>query len=83
MAERLVTSLERGLAQDAGTLSPREHQVLQLLAVGLDLGAVSRTMGIERVTANRHLQNVYVKLGARSRTHAVVLGLQRGLVTLA
>ncbi|MBI3964192.1 MAG: helix-turn-helix transcriptional regulator [Chloroflexi bacterium] len=68
--------------RDHGPLTQREHELMSLLAAGLGLQAVVEKMGIERRTAHRHLRNIYEKLGARSRPHAVALAYARGLVEI-
>jgi ATP/maltotriose-dependent transcriptional regulator MalT len=60
---------ERG----ASLLTPREREVLGLVRNGLTNREIARTLWIEESTAKAHLRNASRKLGARSRTEAVVL----------
>lgn len=53
------------------TLSPRERDVLQLMAHGASNQAVARTLIISPATAKKHVSNILRKLGARNRTQAV------------
>ncbi|HEY6781119.1 MAG TPA: response regulator transcription factor [Thermoleophilaceae bacterium] len=70
---------ERPVAQ-RGELSPRELEVLQLLARGLDQGAIAELLVISPKTVSKHIEHVLEKLPARSRAEAVAIAYQRGLV---
>jgi DNA-binding NarL/FixJ family response regulator len=63
-------------------LTERERQVLQLLAQGLANKQIAASLGISEHTVKFHVSGIYAKLGAASRTEAVRLGLQQGLVVL-
>ena len=64
------------------TLTPREQEVLQLMAAGLPNKAIGRDLGISDHTAKFHVSSVLAKLGAESRTEAVTLAARRGLLLL-
>jgi len=63
-------------------LSPREQQVLSLLSEGLSNRDVAERLGISRHTAKFHVNAILDKLGATTRTEAVVLAARSGLLTL-
>ena len=63
-------------------LTPREHEVLELAALGLSNHAIAARLDISDHTVKFHLASVYGKLGVRSRTAAVRRGLSRGLITI-
>lgn len=63
-------------------LTPREHEVLELAALGLSNHAIATRLAISDHTVKFHLASVYGKLGVRSRTAAVRRGLSRGLITI-
>jgi DNA-binding NarL/FixJ family response regulator len=63
-------------------LTPRERQLLQLLAEGLDDAAMAGRPGISPKTVRNHMVNVLDKLGVHSRLQALVLAAHYGLVTL-
>lgn len=63
-------------------LTERERQVLQLLARGLPNKRIALELSISEHTVKFHVSAIYTKLGAASRTEAVRLGLQQGLVVL-
>lgn len=62
------------------TLSPREVEILQLLAEGLANRQISRRLFISEATVKTHLVHVYEKLEVDSRTAAIAAGLARGLI---
>jgi DNA-binding NarL/FixJ family response regulator len=62
------------------TLSPRELEVLAALTRGDNNAAIAARLMIAIDTVKSHIKTVLLKLGARGRTHAVVLALQQGLV---
>lgn len=63
-------------------LSPREQQVLVLLTEGLSNRDVAQRLGISHHTAKFHVNAILDKLGATTRTEAVVLAARSGLLTL-
>jgi two-component system, NarL family, nitrate/nitrite response regulator NarL len=63
-------------------LSPREQEVLALLSEGLSNREVAERLGISRHTAKFHVNAILDKLGATTRTEAVVLAARSGLLTL-
>jgi len=62
------------------SLTKRENDVLMLLAEGCCNKTIARELSIEVGTVKTHVKGLFAKLGARARTHAVVLGAQRGLI---
>jgi DNA-binding CsgD family transcriptional regulator len=63
-------------------LTPREQEVLTLLARGYTGEEVARQLEVSGETVRAHVRNSVTKLHARTRLHAVVLALQRGEITL-
>jgi len=68
-------SLLRGLA-----ISPREYEILALIAEGLADKEIAERAGISRFTVNKHVRSLLLKLEANSRTHAAVKALKLGLI---
>ena len=61
-------------------LTPREVEVLHELARGLADKIIGRKLGIGTGTVKSHVHNLLLKLDARSRTHALVVAMDRGLL---
>jgi len=62
-------------------LTPREIEVLQLLADGLPNKAIAARLGISDQTVKFHVASITGKLGVANRTEAVRRAFQRGLIT--
>lgn len=63
-------------------LTPREREVLQMLAAGLANKEIATRLSISEHTAKFHVASILGKLGASSRTEAVFLALRHGLILL-
>jgi HD-GYP domain-containing protein (c-di-GMP phosphodiesterase class II) len=61
-------------------LTPREIEVLRLLARGLSNKQIAERLVISRKTASTHLEHIYSKLGVRSRAAAGMFAVQHGLL---
>jgi DNA-binding CsgD family transcriptional regulator len=81
LPERVPLS-DDGLAESPESLTPREREVLELLAHGLSNRRIGERLGISEHTAKFHVASLCGKLGAVSRTEAVSRGVRRGLLTL-
>ena len=68
-------------ASDDVSLSPREREILALLADGKSQQEISSALVISPKTVSSHLQRILTKLAVHSRAQAVVLAYQLGLVT--
>jgi DNA-binding NarL/FixJ family response regulator len=66
----------------AEALTPREIEVLELVAEGLSNKSIADRLGISDHTVKFHISSLSGKLGAGNRTDAVRRGVQRGLITL-
>jgi len=63
-------------------LTPREVEVLALLGEGLANKSIAQRLGIAERTAKFHVESILGKLGAESRSEAIVLAARRGLLVL-
>lgn len=74
---------ELGVARSgavAGTLTPREREILVLVATGRSNGEIGRQLFISAKTVSVHVSNLMAKLGAASRTEAAALARAAGLI---
>ncbi len=76
----LALTIRFGLQTTAIELTPREMDVIQLLAEGLSNKEMAQILTISPRTINFHLDNIYSKLGVNSRTEAAVYALRQGWV---
>ena len=70
-----------GMARKAERgVTPREIEVLQALAEGATAREAGVLLGIGEQTVKSHLKNLTAQLGARNKTHAVAIGMERRLI---
>jgi two-component system NarL family response regulator len=81
---RIPSGIAEKLAQRVGSdeLSAREVEVLQRIVAGRANKEIASDLHITEATVKSHVNSLLTKLGASDRTHAAVLGLQRGIVHL-
>jgi DNA-binding CsgD family transcriptional regulator len=80
---RLATSGGPRQHEPAGPrtgLTPREHQILALVAEGRSNGDIAEQLYISAKTVSVHVSNILAKLGASGRTEAAALARRRGLL---
>jgi len=70
------------LSPEEIVLTPRESDVLQLLARGRSNKQIAATLGVSERTVKFHVSALFTKLGATNRTEAVTRAIQAGLTTL-
>jgi two-component system, NarL family, response regulator YdfI len=63
-------------------LTPRELEILEMMAEGLSNRTIASHLGISGYTVKFHVASILDKLGAASRTEAVTLGVRHGLISL-
>jgi DNA-binding NarL/FixJ family response regulator len=76
----VATQMAQHVADDA--LSEREIEVLRLVARGNSNKRIGGVLSIAEETVKGHLKSILSKLGANDRTHAVTLGITRGILQL-
>lgn len=76
IASRLTERMARS------NLTPREHQVLQLVAKGCTNKEIGRAFGISDNTARNHVNSIIEKLEVSDRTEAATIAMRQGLVSL-
>jgi two-component system nitrate/nitrite response regulator NarL len=73
---------ERALIGPSKELTPREREVLALVAAGHPNKTIAHRLGISEHTVKFHVNSIMMKLGAQSRTDAAVRGTRLGLLPL-
>ncbi|WP_412541778.1 response regulator transcription factor [Longispora sp. K20-0274] len=76
----VASRLARRVREPGLTLSPREVEILQLLAEGLTNEQIAARLFISRATVKTHLVHIFGKLGVDSRTAAVTTAIERRLI---
>jgi DNA-binding NarL/FixJ family response regulator len=79
-ANDLNEAMKRKLSPSGPQLSPREREVLGLLADGLGVAQISRQLYISESTTKTHISKLYEKLGAGNRAQALMTALKLGLL---
>ena len=67
-------------AEDVPTLSEREQQVLVLLSRGATIAAIAANLKISAHTVNMHLRSIYRRLAVNSRSEAIYVANQKGIL---
>jgi DNA-binding NarL/FixJ family response regulator len=82
--KRIPADVASGLAEHTGDdeLSGREIEVLRLIAKGNANKEIAGQLQLAEDTVKRHVTNILSKLRANDRTHAVTIGLKRGIIEL-
>jgi DNA-binding NarL/FixJ family response regulator len=79
LMEPLVAAMT-GRARSSGKLSPREHQVLQLIANGYENKQIATELELSEATVKTYLRGVFERLDVSSRAEAVAVGLRLGMI---
>jgi DNA-binding NarL/FixJ family response regulator len=80
-ASDLGDAMRRRLTPTGPQLTPREREVLALLADGLGVAQISKQLYITESTTKTHISKLYEKLGAGNRAQALMTALRLGLIT--
>ena len=79
-AANLADAMKRRMDPTGPQLSPREREVLVLLADGLGVAQISKRLYISESTTKTHISKLYEKLGAGNRAQAIMAALRAGLI---
>jgi len=80
LSAAVAAEIAEHVADSAPT--PREIEVLRLIAAGNTNKEIGALLSLTEVTVKSHVKNILSKLGANDRTHAVTLALKRGIIEL-
>jgi DNA-binding NarL/FixJ family response regulator len=82
--KRIPPQIAAELAEHAADdpLSPREIEVLRLIATGNSNKLIADQLSISEATAKSHVASILSKLGANDRAHALAIAVKRGIINL-
>jgi DNA-binding NarL/FixJ family response regulator len=80
-AADLANAMRRRMDPATPAISPREREVLTLLADGLAVAQIAATLFISESTAKSHISKLYEKLGVANRAQALMTALRLGLIS--
>ena len=80
MSPSVAAELAEHLGEDV--LTPREIEVLRLIAAGLANKEIAARLQVTEETVKSRVKSILSKLHANDRTHAAMLGLKRGIISL-
>jgi DNA-binding NarL/FixJ family response regulator len=80
MLRRLADETPGQAAPPPDRLTPREHEVLYLLALGLTNREIASKLAVSAGTVKIHVEHIIAKLGVSDRTQAAVRAVQLGLL---
>jgi DNA-binding NarL/FixJ family response regulator len=83
-SKRITPDVAIQIAQHTAddSVTAREVEVLTLIAAGTSNKGIAARLSVTEETIKMHVSNILAKLGANDRTHAVTLGLKRGIIQL-
>ncbi len=79
-ASNLGEAMRRRLQPSGPQLTTREREVLALLAEGLGVAAIARSIYVSESTAKTHISKIYDKLGAANRAQAIMIAVRAGIL---
>lgn len=79
-AADLAGAMRRRMTPTGPQLTPRESEVLSLLARGFSVAAIGRSIFVSDSTAKTHISKIYEKLGASNRADAIMKAVRSGLL---
>jgi len=80
IAAGLVSEIRLRSKNDAPVLTPREREILKLIAAGRSLPEIAKELILGLTTVKTHAQHLYEKLGVSDRAAAVAEAMRRGLI---
>jgi len=80
VAAGLVSEIRLRKHDDAPALTPREQEILHLIAAGKSLPEIAKELYLGLTTVKTHVQHLYEKLGVSDRAAAVASAMRRGLI---
>ncbi len=66
--------------EDVPSLTPREIEILQIIAKGLSNAEAAKVLGVSRATIRTHLEHIYSKMSVSNRVEAITEGIRHGII---
>ena len=83
VSERVIaTAAPAAVPREGAALTPRELDVLRLVAQGLGNKEIASALNIAEVTVKLHASHIFEKLDVKDRTEAATAAIQRGIISL-
>lgn len=79
-APDLAQAMQRKISLGRPDLSTKEQEVLRLLAEGLGVSTIAKSLFVSESTAKTHISKIYYKLGAANRAQAIMKAVRSGLL---
>jgi DNA-binding NarL/FixJ family response regulator len=76
---RRAEAERQAISDPSVRLSPRELEVLHLIAQGMENAAIAKTLNISPLTVKKHVSSILTKLGLPNRIHAAIYAVRSGL----
>ena len=80
LTEEALAGADEAVVRSSGALTPRERQVIQLLARGSGGREIAEELAISPETVRNHVRHARAKLGARNRGHVIALAMTSGQI---
>jgi two-component system nitrate/nitrite response regulator NarL len=80
VASGLVSEIRLRRQTDTPVLTPREQEILRMIAAGQSLPEIAKELYLGLTTVKTHVQHLYEKLGVSDRAAAVASAMRRGLI---
>jgi two-component system nitrate/nitrite response regulator NarL len=80
VAAGLVSEIRLRRQDDSPALTPREQEILHMIAAGKSLPEIAKELYVGLTTVKTHVQHLYAKLGVSDRAAAVANAMRRGLI---
>lgn len=66
--------------EEVPSLTPREIEILQIIAKGLSNAEAAKVLGVSRATIRTHLEHIYAKMSVSNRVEAITEGIRHGII---
>lgn len=71
-----------GVEEGATCLTKRQNEILNLVAKGYSNVEIQGLLHLSSSTVKNHMSDIFIKLGAKNRSHAVIIAAKKGIISL-